>query len=303
MTLRNIVISAAIILASTSVEAQKTITVKANRAVKSLVESWANAYKEIHPDIDVQVVGNNAKGEDLTLINSVSDDDNATYVGRYAILPITTTNNPLFAELTHRNWNKSDLRKLYFTEADDIYDEDSDVTEGKAGKLREQLTVYSGTSSYSNASVFASHFGFSTSEIRGNKVAGDDLFILNAINKNQTSISFNNIAYLYDINTRSLKEGIAILPLKVKKDIETALQNGNLDETLSLLENNKYDLIPVEEFGFVVNNQNPAVSSFLEWIILEGKEYNHQNGFLQLTANEAQQQLSALALKSAVARK
>ena len=295
MKLRNIITTAIIFVASVNAFAQNVITVKANKVSKPLVEAWAKAYTEQNPGVEIQVVGKNAKDADLTLVTSA--DENATIVGRYAILPITSSSNPLISELQKKDWSKSDLKKLYFSSLDEDIDEDDEANSGKAGKLREKLTVYSGANSTSASGIFAKHFGFQTSEIRGNKISGDDLYLLNAIEEDKQSITFNNVAYLYDTNTRTLKSNLTILPLNLKSEQEKVLQSGNLDETIKLLEAEKSDLIPVENFGFTYNTLNQKAQLFLEWVVSDGQQYNNQKGFLRLSDKEAQQQLKVLAAK------
>lgn len=295
MTLRNIITTAIIFVATANAFAQNVITVKANKVSKALVETWAKAYTEQNPGVEIQIVGKNVKDADLTLVTSA--DESATIVGRYAILPVTSSHNPLISELQKKDWSKSDLKKLYFSSLDEDLDEDEEANSGKAGKLREKLTVYSGANSTSASGVFAQHFGYQVSEIRGNKISGDDLYLLNAIEEDKQSITFNNVAYLYDTNTRTLKSDLAILPLNLKSEQEKVLQSGNLDETIKLLEAEKSDLIPVENFGFTYSELNHKAQLFLEWIVSDGQQYNNKNGFLRLADKDAQQQLKVLAAK------
>lgn len=280
----------------TQAEAQQsTITVKTSKASKALVEAWAQAYMQTHKDIKIEVTSKQSADADLTYINNKVEGQNVTYVGRYAILPVTSTENPLFSELQKKEWTKSDLKKLYFSSLDEDLDEDDEANSGKAGKLREKLTVYSGANASSVAGVFAEYFGFQTSELRGNKISGDDLYLLNAINEDKQSITFNNIAYLYDADSRKLKENISILPLKLKAEIEETLQSGNLDAALQVLEQQQTDIIPVENFGFAYTQLNPKAELFLEWIVSDGQQYNNQKGFLKLTEGEKENQLRVLA--------
>jgi len=261
---------------------QTTITVKASKATKALVETWAKAYMQTHQGIDVVVTSKQSATADLSYIINKEEGQAAIFVGRYAILPVTSTRNPLISELQQREWTKSDLKKLYFSSLDEDLDEDDEANRGKAGKLREKLTVYSGANASSLAGSFAEYFGFQQSEIRGNRILGDDLYLLNAIEEDKQSITFNNVAYLYDTDSRQLKQNITILPLKVKNNVEEALQHGNLDATLKILEEEKTDLIPVENFGFAYNELNHKAQLFLEWVVSEGQQYNNQNGFLRL---------------------
>lgn len=283
---------------------QTVLTIKTSKASKTLVQEWANTYMQMNGSVKINVTCKQSADADLEYTNGEAGNEAAgaqvqgktvAYVGRYAILPVTSASNPLNSELSSKNWSVSDLRKLYFASLDEDLDEDDEANSGKAGKLREKLTVYSGANASSSAAAFAKHFGFQTSEIRGNKISGDDLYLLNAIDEDRQSLTFNNVAYLYDTQTRHLKQGIAILPLKVKSEVEETLQAGNLDETLRLLEQQPQDIIPVQNFGFAYSPLNASAESFLEWVITSGQAFNNQNGFMKLATKDVEAQLKTLA--------
>lgn len=269
----------------TEASAPVTLTIQTNKASKALVEAWKEAYQQNHKNVTIIVTTKKTPQADLAYTVDKVEGKEVALVGRYAILPITSVENPLIADLKQKEWSKSDLKKLYFSSLDEDLDEDDEANRGKAGKLREKLTVYSGANASSAAAVFAEHFGFEVSELRGNKISGDDLYLLNAIDEDKQSITFNNVAYLYDTASRQLKSGITVLPIKVKDNVEKVLQEGNLDATLQVLEEESTDLIPVEDFGFTYNAQNAQAQLFLKWVISEGQKYNNQNGFLRLAKN------------------
>lgn len=281
---------------NTGNEAQQTVlTIKTSKASKTLVQAWAATYMRMNQGVKINVTCKQSAAADLEYASGEAAGKNVAYVARYAILPVTSKSNPLSEELSKKDWSVSDLKKLYFASLDEDLDEDDEANSGKAGKLREKLTVYSGANASSSAAAFARHFGFQVSEIRGNKISGDDLYLLNAIEEDKQSLTFNNVAYLYDIQSRRLKDGIAILPLKVKAEVEETLQAGNLDATLSLLEQQQQDIIPIETFGFAYNPLNANAENFLEWVVTDGQAINHEEGFLKLKAKDAEEQLNTLA--------
>lgn len=269
------------------INTQNVLTVKTSKASKTLVEMWANAYMQSHPEHRIVVTSKKTSSGDLVYTSEINTsahtpDSSITVVGRYAVLPVTTTNNPLSSELSGKEWNKSELKQMFFSSLDETLEEAEDAGSGRVGKLRSKLTVYSTASGESVANDFAHHFGFQTAEFRGNRISGDDRYLLNAIEEDVTGITFNNIAYLYDTDTRQLKSGIVILPLKLKAEVEKTLQSGNLDATLQVLENLHSDLIPISSFGFAYNRNNSQAVDFIQWVINEGQEYNNRNGFLKL---------------------
>jgi ABC-type phosphate transport system substrate-binding protein len=52
---------------------------------------------------------------------------------------------------------------------------------------------------------------------------------------------------------------------------------------ITLLENEEIDLVPVESFGFVIEEKNNLeIISFLKWVLFNGQKYNNELGFLKL---------------------
>lgn len=259
---------------------QKVITVTIPKFGRGLVETWIKKYTEAYPDVHVRIVEKNKGQADLEFVSETPEGDSGehiTYVGRYALLPVTTTENPLYERLSRKRLDEKDLKDLFFQK--DILQKVGDEREGISPY--EGLTVYSGTSRISGANAFASYFGCQTSQFRGKRIAGDDLYLLTAINKDHTGITFNNLAYIFDLQNRSLKPRLFLIPLDIKREQRDVLDNGNLDETLQLLENNDVALIPLPKVGFTYNDRTSVVD-FLRWIVSEGQQFNHRFGFLTL---------------------
>ena len=270
------------------------ITVKVNKASKALVEKWIEAYKAVQPNVEIAVVSGKNADADLTLVSSHQEGAQVTYVARYALLPVTTAENPLLNDIQKKEWKSKDIKSLFFT-AEDLDEEYEEEVEGKHNKLKDKLTVYSGSSKASLSGIFASHFGRTSDDLRGNRIAGDDFYLLSAINEDKASVTFNALSNLYDLSSRTLRSDLVLLPLGVKASQREALRSGNLDETLELIEDEDIDLIPVEEIGFTYNSVDADIDNFLQWIIRAGQEYNHKAGFLRLTDKEVESQLRLLA--------
>lgn len=270
-----------------------TITIKTSKTSKSLVEKWIDAYKQVNPNIKIELVSGKNTSADLTLVNNRQAEANVTYVGRYALLPITSAKNPLLSDIQKKEWKSKDIKSLFFVpeELDDEIDEET----GKKNKLKDKLTVYSGSSKTSSTAVFASYFGRSIDDLRGQKIVGDDIYLLSAIDEDKAAVTFNSLNTLYDLQSRNLKDNVALLPLSIKKGQIDILSSGNLDEAIQLFEQENVDLVPVEEIGFTYSTFDNEIDAFLRWIVSDGQQYNHQQGFLRLSEKDAQNQLKELA--------
>lgn len=289
-------IAIAVTLAANAATAQNdgTITIKVSKGSKALVERWIEGYKAVNPNVQIALVSGKNTDADLTLVNSHQESAQVAYVGRYALLPVTSAGNPLLDDIQRKEWKSKDIKNLFFT-AEDLDEEYEEEVEGKHNKLKDKLTVYSGSGKASLSGIFASHFGRTTDDLRGNRIAGDDLYLLSAISEDKASVTFNALSNLYDLSSRTLRSDLALLPLGVKKAQSEALRSGNLDETLDLIEHEAIDLIPVEEIGFTYTAFDRDIDEFLQWIIRTGQQYNHEAGFLRLTDKEVESQLRILA--------
>lgn len=285
--LRFIQSATVLILFSASITAQQqpteVIYIRSSRFATPLVEKWASEYEKENPLIQVKFAGEQSSGGnvDLDFISSNNEDKTVNanqtifYTGRYALLPVTNADNPLLNELSGKRVNDKRLKDLFFEK--DILEEEFESSK----KKNFDVTVYSGNNANSFANAFASHFGYSKADIKGRKISGDDVFLINAVQKDNRGVTFNNLSYIFDIETRRLKKGLALIPLDVKKEQREIFNEADVDKTIVLLEKETIPLIPVENIGFVYQNENRQAQKFLKWVLSEGQQYNHTFGFLQ----------------------
>ena len=250
-------------------------TIKAPRFARPLVEKWIKEYAKTQPGVEFQI----AKGQGNSDLNVVLDDKNFSqivYFGETAVLPITARSSEAARLLEGKHLNNKKLKQLYFLNED--FDE-----EVKKNKAFETITVYSGSNATSVASSFAHNFGEESSNFRGKRISGDDLFLNTALAKDPLGVSFNALPNIFDLKSRHLKEDLSLVGLDVKKDLANSFSdNGTLDELLTALENSKESEVAIEKVGISVNNADDEVNKFLEWVLAQGTKYNHEYGLLNL---------------------
>lgn len=275
-----------ILLISSPIFAQdnvnETIYIKSSRFASPLIEKWINEYTKVNPQAQIKLADNSVKAENISLKVVVSDNsknglqigEQILFFGRYAILPVIGKDNPLLAEFSKKKLNDKRIKDLFFEK--DILSEDTSPS-----KPGYDVTVYSGNNNESVAHSFASYFGYTSSSLKGKKISGDDAFLINAIQKDKTGVTFNALGNIFDINTRELKDNITILPLDVKKEYRNYFtESVNIDNVIELLESEPIDLIPVDNIGFAYSPGNKTVKEFLVWVLTEGKTFNHSYGIL-----------------------
>lgn len=286
------------VFAAETVPAKETIIISGTKFTYPLIEKWIAEYEKTNPGVNIKLVAKTGNAQsDLNIIahqpaeNELQPNQEIIYAGRYALLPVTNNNNPILSVINKKGLSKKEVDNLFF----DVVDFNSDEP---VEKPKFKANIYSRENQACASTALAAHFGHLSSEIRGKKVFGDEIYLLSAIKKDSIGLTYNNLGYLYDVNSRSLKDGIALLPVDLKKDAKVLL-NGNLDEVLNVLETSKVETIPVEQIGFVYSEQNnrKEVAEFLKWILTEGQKFNHEKGFLNLNKEALAEQESRLSEK------
>ena len=286
---RNILLAVLIMccLQSNAQEDNMLISVAGNQFTYPLVKRWIAEYSKENPRSKIEVLGkaNKSKLADISIIahqplqTDLDDNKQVVYVNKYALLPVTGSSNKYLKDIKKRGLNKKELEKLFFQE--NFLDEGTGEKPNRP--IANPVNIYSRDGRESSAIAFAGHFGFKPSELKGKKILGDDIYLISSIQKDTTGVTFNNLGYLYDLQTRKLKDGIAVLPLDIDEKAIASI-NLNVDEALTTIENGKFETIPVEKVGFIFNNGQgkKEVLDFVKWVVNEGQKFNHEYGFLNL---------------------
>ena len=277
----------------TSTNASSVRYVKAPRFARPLVEKWITEYAKTRPDVEFQIAKGNQNQDNIAL-NIVFDNQNTereefshvVYFGEFAVLPITASGSEAAKVLEGKHLNSKKLKQLYFL--NDDFDEDV-----KKNKQFEKLVIYSGSNASSVATSFAHNFGEESSNFRGKRISGDDLFLNTALIKDPLGVSFNALPNIFDLKSRHIKDNLTIIGIDVKKSLEDSFSDkATLDELILALENGKVSEVAVEKIGVSFNIADDAVNQFLSWVLAQGTKYNHEYGLLNLDNKLVQAQIN-----------
>lgn len=266
--------------------------VKAPRFARPLVEKWITEYAKTQPGVEFQIAkGNQNQGNiDLNVVydnhdTKPEDFSHIIYFGEFAVLPITASGSEAAKVLEGKHLNSKKLKQLYFL--NDEFDEDV-----KKIKQFEKLVIYSGSNATSVASSFAHNFGEESSNFRGKRISGDDMFLNTALSKDPLGVSFNALPNIFDLKSRHIKNDLTIIGIDVKKSLEDSFSDkATLDELILALENGKVSEVAVEKIGVSYNVADGAINQFLSWVLAQGTKYNHEFGLLNLDNKLTQAQI------------
>ena len=265
----------------TSTNASSVRYVKVPRFARPLVEKWISEYAKTQPSVEFQIAKGAQASIDLNVVFDNQDKEreefsHVVYFGEFAVLPITASGSEAAKVLEGKHLNSKKLKQLYFL--NDDFDEDV-----KKIKQFEKLVIYSGSNASSVASSFAHNFGEESSNFRGKRISGDDLFLNTALTKDPLGVSFNALPNIFDLKSRHIKSDLTIIGIDVKKSLEDSFSDkATLDELISVLENGKVQEVAIEKVGLQYNANDDATAQFLQWVLNNGTKYNHEFGLLNL---------------------
>ena len=257
--------------------------VKAPRFARPLVEKWITEYAKTQPGVEFQIAKGNQNQDniDLNVVFNSNDsieenNNNIIYFGEFAVLPITANGSEAAKVLEGKHLNSKKLKQLYFLNED--FDEDV-----KKIKQFEKLVIYSGSNATSIATSFAHNFGEESTNFRGKRISGDDLFLNTALAKDPLGVSFNALPNIFDLGSRHVKGELSIIGLDLKKNLEESFSDkGTLDDIIDALEQGKVQEVPTQKIGVQYKQADEEVERFLSWVVTYGTKYNHEYGLLNL---------------------
>jgi phosphate transport system substrate-binding protein len=143
------------------------------------------------------------------------------------------------------------------------------------------------------SATFSRHFGKQINDLANldTKIADDDVLLQNVLN-DSLGVAYNNLGFVYDLQTRKQKQGIHIVPVDLNANGRIDPDENfydNLDGLINKLETSYVELPPVGKMVFIYKEDKPEVKAFVAWILSKGQQYNHSLGFLDtIQQNTAQ---------------
>jgi phosphate transport system substrate-binding protein len=258
-----------------------TVKLRGTRLTYPLVNKWIAEFNKEYPGIKVQITPDAPKDSiDFSIASyKLTKDDlpenrEGISLTRYVQLPVANSKRPGLQELQAKGFKEEDFRKLYFTK--------SPATLGKI-----PATVYTRDKPACATKTFATHYGAVYKDINGIPVKGDDQDLANAVKKDVNALSYNNLGFIYDLKTRKIQDGLAIIPIDVNENgkvDENEKIYSTLDKVISYLEKTDNSKFIIESVNVIFDkdSKNKAAGTFVNWVLNKGQKFNHEYGFLNL---------------------
>jgi phosphate transport system substrate-binding protein len=284
------------------------ITISGAFALYPLTVKWGQEFRKIHSKVTINIsAGGAGKGMadalskmvDLGMYSKeVSPEEKAKgawyiAVSKDAVLPTINTANPVIRELKANGLTK---QKFF-----DIFILGKIKTWGEATGTRSNVKLESFTRSDAcgAAEMWAKYLqGKKQEDLQGLGVNGDP-GVADAIRRNAGGIGYNNLNFIYDIDTRKPYQGIDVIPLDMngngKIDPEEDFY-GSLDQVMNAIRNGVYPSPPARDLYLVSAGKptNKAVLAFLKWILTDGQKYLSEAGYVSVSPDKLKAGLEKL---------
>jgi phosphate transport system substrate-binding protein len=283
-----------------------TIQLSGAFALYPMAVRWGEEFRKLHPDVKVDISGGGAgKGMTDALsgvvdIGMVSREIYPEEIskGAYpiatvkdAVIPIINANNPELEAIHKVGLKRATAAKLWNQECATW----GDVT-GTSTTV--PVHVFTRSDACGAAETFAAWFGKKQENLKATAVFGDP-GLAAAVQKDRVGIGFNNIAYAYDQKTKKLFDGLAIIPIDVNENGQIDPEEDFYETTETLIEainDGRYPSPPARDLYLVTKGKptKPEVIAFLEYVLTEGQKYADETGYIRLSKEKLQTELTKI---------
>lgn len=285
------------------------ISISGAFALYPIVVLWAEDFKKINPHVRFNIsAGGAGKGitdvvTDMVDIGLVSRDLNPQEMNK-GLLPITVArdavlgtynpNNPNAKLLQERGLSQKELKGIFI---DKTIQRWSDIDKRFSS---DPMTVYTRSDAAGAAETWAKFFGCYQEDLQGVGIFGDPN-LAQAVKDNPLAIGFNNVNFVYDLQTKKTSEHIAVIPIDINA-------NGKLEEeeqfyqdlpTLTnAIANHRYPAPPSRDLMLVLRtaNDRKLIKEFVAFTLKPAQQkLLLANGYIPLTESQRNEALKKLA--------
>ncbi len=284
------------------------ISISGAFALYPITVKWAEEYMKLYPKVTINVsAGGAGKGMtdalsemiDLGMYSkTVSDEEKQKgawwiAVTKDAVLATINAKNPLMKDITTKGLTMDKFYDIFIT---------NKITNWGAAlgtNNKSKLNVYTRSDACGAAEMWAKYLNNHKQEdIQGIGVNGDP-GVADAVKKDLYGIGFNNIAYVYEMNTRKKYDGIEVVPIDLNKNgtIEPEENVYNtLDDIMAAIKDGRYPSPPARDLFFVSKGkpQRAVVKHFLNWVLTDGQKYVSEAGYVLLSEESIKKELEKI---------
>ena len=282
-------------LSGSGSELQGTITISGAWALYPLMVRWGEEFQKLHPDVRFDIsAGGAGKGmadalSDAVDIGMVSReiypeevDKGAFWVSvtKDAVLPTASESNPVWDDLREQGIDRETFVGIYIT---------GEVTTwGQAvgrPEVADPIHIFTRSDACGAAATWAEYLGGVQEDLLGIGVYGDP-GLLDAVVKDPAGIGYNNLNYVFDMDTGAPLAGVRVVPVDVNGN--GIADPGEVYQTkaqaVSAVANGDYPSPPARDLNLVTQGKPQGLTKgFVVWVLTEGQSFVDEVGYIALS--------------------
>ncbi len=285
---------------------QGTISISGAFALYPMTVRWAEEFKKLHPDVRIDIsAGGAGKGMtdalsemvDLGMFSREVCEEEVEKgawkiaLTKDAVLPTINSKNPFLKDLKRKGMSRQEFIDVYITEKIKNWGE-------LVGNNDKKINNYTRSDACGAAGTWGKYLGGDQESLIGIGVFGDP-GMADAIKKDILGVGYNNVVYIYDINSKIKYEGLEVIPIDINEN-DTIDEEENVYNTLNditiAIKDGKYPSPPARDLYFVSQGkpEKEIVIEFIKWILTEGQKYVKESGYVQLSEEKIKSELDKI---------
>ena len=284
------------------------ITVSGAFALYPLVVKWAEEFQKLHPKVTINVsAGGAGKGMadalskmvDLGMYSKeVSPEEQAKGawwipVAKDAVLPTVNAANPVLKVLKLKGMTRNQFYDIFITEKTKSWGQIAGNTS------KEAIQAFTRSDACGASDMWARYLkGKKQEDLQGLGVNGDP-GVADAVRKNIGGIGYNNMNFVYDMQSRKPYSGIEVVPIDLNENGKIDPDEnfyGTLDQVMKAINDGIYPSPPARDLYLVSGGkpQNKLVVTFLQWILADGQKYLPEAGYVVIAPEKIRKGMEKL---------
>ncbi len=287
-------------------ELQGTITVSGAWALYPMMIRWSEEFQALHPNVQFDIsAGGAGKGMADALANAVDigmvsreiypaeEEKGAFYVPvvKDAVFPTVNEKNPVLAKILQQGVSQQTFTDIFITGQITTWGQ----LVGQASETS-PIHVFTRSDAAGAPATWAAYLGGQQEDLLGVGVYGDP-GLLDAVIKDPLGIGFNNLNYIFDMETGQFIPGIRTIPLDVNSNGQADPEEiyTTKEQAVNAVATDNYPSPPARDLYLVTQGQpTDLVKTFIAWVLTDGQKYVDEAGYVALPPdklNDARQKL------------
>ncbi len=294
-------------VAAASSGQKEVISISGAFALFPMVTAWADEYVKQNPNVQFDIqAGGAGKGMTDVLSNAVDiamvsreirpeEKDQGAYgipVTIDAVVGTVNANNPYLDQLLSQGLTPELGAKIWLTNETQTWDH------LLGNGATEKINVYTRSDAAGAAEMWAKFLGGTAQEELLGTAVNADPGLAEAVRQDPLGVGYNNIGFAYDLGTGKPIEGLSVIPLDLNGDGQINPDEDfytTRNEIVNAIGNRVYPFPPARELYLVTKGApNPAVASFIDWILTSGQDMVTPAGYVKLDDAKIQEALDLL---------